>query len=64
MINRRAFFGRAGLTVASISPLLGMFGMRFHAYTMGAAGGYSGWVTWLGRVIAFVPKDGGKWWWL
>lgn len=63
-MNRRQFFGRVGVGAAKVSPFIGAFGMRFHAYAAGGAGGYSGWVTWFGRTVAFVPKDGGKWlWW-
>lgn len=64
-MNRRQFFNRCGLVAAKTAPFVGLIGMRFQAYSAATtrACGFSGTVTWFGRLIAFVPADGGKWFW-
>jgi hypothetical protein len=55
-MDRRDFFNECGWQVMKWSPFLGFLGFRFHAYTLGPAAGYSGWVTFCGRLVGFVPK--------
>jgi len=65
-MNRRDFFNSCGLRAAQTAPFIGLIGMRFHAYASAAtvqACGYAGSVTWFGRLVAFIPADGGKWFW-
>ena len=64
-MNRREFFHRCGLRAAQTAPFVGVLGMRFHAYGAATAQacGYSGWVTWFGRCVAFVPPGGASWTW-
>jgi hypothetical protein len=58
-MNRRNFFNELGWRVIKWSPMLGLLGFRFHAYTNGILPmpgyeGWSGWVTFCGRLVGFV----------
>ena len=43
-------------TQFGLSPWLGLLGFQFHRYALGPAGGYTGWVTFCGRLVGFVPQ--------
>lgn len=58
-ISRRRLFR----DVAVRSPLIGILGIHFHAYTYPAAVGWQGWLTWFGRIIGFVRLNGSVYWW-
>lgn len=60
-MNRRDFFHRCGLRAAQTSLLFCFLGMRFIPYASGNCAGWAGTVHWFGRLVAFVPADGGKW---
>lgn len=55
-MNRREFLSECPIRIIKWSPVLGALGFRYHAYTMGPAAGYSGWVTWFGRTVGFVAE--------
>lgn len=56
-MDRRAFFGRCGLTIARWTPALGLLGFRFRPYTF-PNGAWAGWVEWCGRLVGFVRLNG------
>lgn len=55
-MNRRLFFSECQWQIMKWSPILGVLGFRYHPYKFGQAAGHSGWVTFFGRLVGFVPK--------
>ena len=53
----------AMLKVTYWSPLLSLFGIRFHAYVNPLAVGWEGWLTWCGRLVGFVRLNRSILWW-
>ncbi|TWT58952.1 hypothetical protein KOR42_23390 [Thalassoglobus neptunius] len=56
-ISRRAFFARVQVTALKWSQLLGLMGFRLKMYGAGVPG-YSASISFLGRCVGFLTKDG------
>ncbi len=57
-MNRREFAKDAMLRLGRWCPWLGLLGFRFHAYANPVATGWNGWITWCGKLVGFVARNG------
>ena len=57
-LRRRDFAGEALLKTGRWCPLLGLLGFRFHAYINPIGTGWNGWITWCGKLVGFVARNG------
>lgn len=55
-MHRREFFSEVSWQVMKWTPWLSLLGFQFHKYTMGPAAGYTGWITFCGKLVGFVPQ--------
>jgi len=43
--------------------MVGLLGFRFHPYANRIGAGWSGWLTWCGKLVGFVRLNGTVLWW-